>query len=111
MTSPLDGLVNDYLDAHAALEKWKTIADERAAQLIDAIGEGGRHEVKPGVGVRIQRPTRRWSPEHAKLVLLPEQYRMILEPVPSLAKANEVLPAPMVDLCRVPTGRPSVRVI
>jgi hypothetical protein len=108
MASPLDGLVNDYLDAQESLEKWKNRLDELKAEVIRSIGVGNTHSVVPGVGVGVRLPSRRWNVDQARRVLLPEQLLVTLETAPSLAMATANLPAPLVDLCRVPVGNPVV---
>ena len=108
MTSSLDGLVEDYLNAQDALEKWTARLDELKAELVRAIGVGNQHSLTTGGGVGVRPPTRRWNHQQARLVLLPEQLRLTLETLPSLAMAKENLPAPLVDLCRKPVGNPVV---
>lgn len=108
MTSPLDGLVEDYLNAHDALEKWEARLDELKAELIRSIGVGNQHSLRTGGGVGVRPPTRRWNQEQARLVLLPTQLSLAMETVPTLAMAKANLPEPLVDLCRKPVGNPVV---
>lgn len=104
-----DQLVTDYLNAKSAIDKHETIARQVAEQLIAELGIGGRHEVTPGVGVRVQAPVRRFNPELAHAVLTPDQYSAICEPVPTAKLAEAKLPGLLVDQCKVPDSRPTVQ--
>lgn len=106
----LDQLVNDYLDAKAAAEKAADTIKQRGEQIIQALPVGGRHEVVPGVGVRVQAPSMVFNADLARTVLTPEQYLTICESKPT-ATRFKFLPGALVDQCRVPGTKPSVWVL
>lgn len=108
MSADLDSLVNEFLDARAASEKWADIADELREQIVDQVGIGNKHEVARGAGIRVSPPVRRWSVDQARMVLLPDQWTLVHELTPTLAAAQRNLPADLVDLCRVPVGKARV---
>ena len=105
----LDQLVNEYLDCAEGVEKYQARKDELAAILAVKLGPGGRHEIVPGVGVTVARPARRFDPKLAQQVLTSDQLAMISEFTPSATLAAERLPGALVDLCKVSSGRPTVR--
>lgn len=107
----LDGLVNDYLDAKAAIEKHQTIVDQLADQITQRLGVGGRHEVVPGVGVRVQAPAARFDSKKALELLTDEQLRAISVSKPDSTMARKMLPGVLVEQLQVSTGKPSVRVL
>lgn len=106
-----DQLVNDYLDAKAAAEKYGTIITQLAEQIVKELGVGGRHEVVSGVGVRVQAPSATFTAEKAREVLTAEQYQAISDLKPSVKIAERVLPGALVDLCRVPGAKPQVKTL
>lgn len=108
-TDILDGLVYDYLDACEAIDKHTTVKEQLAAQIIDLLGVGGRREVAPGVGVRVQAPPQRFDPAKAKAVLTDEQYQSICEAKPSSTLASKMLPGLLVDQCKTADGKSSLR--
>lgn len=107
----LDGLVGDYLDACEAIEKHTIVKDQLADQIAAALGVGGRHEVVPGVGVRVQAPAARFDARKAGEVLTAEQLASISEAKPSATLAKKLLPGVLVEQCTVASGKPSVRVL
>lgn len=104
-----DQLVNDYLDAKANTEKYAIIIDQLAEQIIREIPVGERHEVLPGVGVRVQAPAMTFDAEVAHQHLTPEQYASICEAKPSAKLAAKMLPGVLVDQCKKPGTKPTVR--
>ena len=107
----LDQLVNEWLDAKAALDKWGTIADEVAEQIIAKLGVGGRHEIMDGIGVRVQGPSNRFDPKKAAEVLDANQYAAICEAKPSATLAKKMLPGVLVEQLTTASGKPSVRAL
>lgn len=105
----LDQLVGDYLDACEAIEKHTTVKEQLAEQIAAKLGVGGRHEIVPGVGVRVQAPAARFDPRQAEKVLTAEQLVAISEAKPSATLAKRLLPGVLVEQCQVATGKPSVR--
>lgn len=102
-----DLLVNRYLDAKAHEEKWHTVAEEAADEIIALVGVGNRYQMGKS-GVRVEPPRRVFRAAQARLVLLPEQLMLASELVPTQAAADAHLPAPLVELCRVPDRRARV---
>jgi hypothetical protein len=105
----LDQLADQYLDAKAGIDKYGNILQQTGEQLVRELGIGGRHETVPGVGVRVQAPSMMFSAAKAREVLTPDQYAAICEPVPSLKLAAQLLPGALLDQCKVPGNKPSVR--
>jgi hypothetical protein len=103
-----DQLVNQWFDAKAAIEKHEKRAKEAAEALIEELGVGGRHETLPGVGVRIQAPSRVFNVDRAREVLTADQFRMICELKPSSPRAQKMLPGLLVDQCKVTGANSSV---
>jgi hypothetical protein len=104
-----DHLVEEWLTAKEGADKHKRIADEAAEALIKELGIGGRHELLPGVGVKVQGPSMRFEDDLAREVLTPEQYASICEPKASSTLAAKMLPGVLVDQCKKPGTKPSVR--
>ncbi len=107
----LDGLVNDWLDATAAIEKHQTHRDQLGQQIAEKLGVGGRHEIVDGVGVRVQAPAARFDAKKATQILSAEQLAAISESKPTAAMAKKMLPGILVEQLTVTTGAPSVRSI
>lgn len=105
----LDGLVTDWLDVQAALEKHGRRKDDLAEQIAARLPIGGRYEIVPGVGVRVQAPAARFDPKKAAEVLAPEQLAAISESKPSATLAKKFLPGVLVEQLTSTTGSPSVR--
>lgn len=105
----LDQLVEDYLNAYAGMEKYQERKDELAAELIAHLGPGSRHEIRPGIGVTIAKPSRRFDAKQAASVLTAEQLAAISEMTPSSTLAADRLPRVLLDLCKISSGKPSVR--
>lgn len=104
-----DHLVNEYLDCRAAAEKYAIRIAELAEQIVRDLGTGGRHEIMPGVGVRVQAPAMTFNADKAREVLTGDQYRSICRLHPDAKVAEQILPGALVDQCRVPGVKPSVR--
>lgn len=105
----LDQLVDQWLDAKSGIDKYNDILKQVQDELVRELGPGGRHETVPGVGVRVQAPAMTFNAEKARTVLTPDQYASICEPVPNLKLAVDRLPGALLDLCKVPGTKPSVR--
>lgn len=103
-----DQLVNDWLDAKAAADKYKQMLEQLNEQLIRELGVGGRHEVLPGVGVRVQAPAMKFNAAKAREELTEAQYLSICVPTPSVALADLNLPGVLREKCKVPNAKPSV---
>lgn len=105
----LDGLVNDWLTHKESIDKHQEICDQIAAQIVDKLPPGSKHEVAPGVGVRVQAPSARFDAAKAAEILSPEQLSAISEAKPSVTLARKFLPGALVEQCQVAVGKPSVR--
>jgi hypothetical protein len=108
-TTKLDQLVDQWLDAKAGIDKYEDILRQAQEELVRELGVGGRHETAPGVGVRVQAPAMTFNADKARSVLTPDQYASICEPVPSIKLAAQRLPGVLLDACKVPGTKPSVR--
>lgn len=104
-----DQLVNEYLDAKAAAEKYAEIINQLAEAIVKEIGTGNRHEIMPGVGVRVQAPAMSFNAAKAKQVLTAAQFHSCCESKPSATLAVKMLPGALLDQCKVPGEKPSVR--
>ena len=104
----LDQVVEEYMNILADEEKTKIRKREIADLLLRKLPIGGRHEVHPGVGIRIQRPANRFKADKAREVLTAEQLAAISETVPSSKLAQDLLPPVLYDQLTVPDARPSV---
>jgi hypothetical protein len=104
----LAALVNDYLDLIEATEKNARRKEELTAEIVAKVPPGGKVEVLPGVGIRVQHPARRWSDTEAEKILTADQLALITVTKLSGTKAADMLPGALVDLCKVPGTRPTV---
>lgn len=107
----LDGLVNDYLTHKEAIDKHTVMCEQLGAQIVDALGVGGRHEIMPGVGVRVQAPAQRFDAKKAADILTAEQLASISEAKPSATLAKKFLPGVLVEQLTSPAGKPTVRAL
>lgn len=107
----LDQVVEEYLDILADEEKTKIRKREIADLLTKKLGIGGRHEVRPGAGIRVQRPANRFKADKAREVLTADQLAAISENVPSSKLAQDLLPPVLYDQLTVPDSRPSVHML
>lgn len=105
----LKGLVEDYLDAASAIDKHQEIKDQLADQILQRLQPGQKFETQPGVGVRVQLPSRRWNDQRAREMLTDEQWNAIQFARPSQQIAKSVLPGALLDLCKVPDEKPTLR--
>ena len=105
----LKGLVEDYLDALSGIDKHETTRKQLAEQILQRLQPGQRFETQPGIGVRVQQPTRRWNDERAKEILTDEQWKAIQFPRPSAQIAKSVLPGALFELCKLPDDQPTLR--
>lgn len=104
-------LVQDYLDVKEAIEKHTERLAQLAAQIRDALPIGDRHEIVPGVGVRVQAPARRFSADLAASTLDAGLIDAITVPTVSGAKAKQILPPALYEACCEANGDPTVRVL
>lgn len=107
----LDQVVEEYLDILADEEKTKIRKREIADLLTKKLGIGGRHAVRPGAGIRVQRPANRFKADKAREVLTADQLAAISENVPSSKLAQDLLPPVLYDQLTVPDSRPSVHML
>jgi hypothetical protein len=107
----LDTLVRHYLVLRQEAQDWAKARDEAAEAVLGAMAAGESYETEPGVGVRVQAPSRRFDPALARQLLPPDLYASICVSVPDVKLAEARLPGDLVDQCRRQTGRPSLRVL
>ena len=107
----LDQIVEEYLDIVSDEEKTKIRKREIADLLIRKLGIGGRHSVRPGAGIRVQRPANRFKVDKAREVLTDDQLAAISELKPSSDLAKALLPPVLYDQLTAPDARPSVHVL
>lgn len=107
----LDQIVDEYLDLLADEEKTRNRKREIADLLIRRLGVGGRHSVRPGAGIRVQRPASVFKADKAREVLDDTQLAAISEARPSPELARQLLPPVLYDQLTVPNARPSVHVV
>jgi hypothetical protein len=104
----LAALVNDYIDVLEALIKDTRRKEELAAEIVAKVPPGTKVELLPGVGIRVQHPSRRFDAARAEQILTAEQWASIQESKPSSKLAERNLPGALVDLCRVAGSKPTV---
>lgn len=109
--STIAELVNERLELASQIKFDTTRLADIDAEIVKHVPTGERFELAEGVGVRVQAPSATFSVGRARDVLTPEQFAMISESKPSVALAKQFLPGAILDLCYVPGGKPSVRVI
>jgi hypothetical protein len=107
----LTGLVNDYLDALSGIDKHTKTKEQLAEQILQRLQPGQRFETQPGIGVRVQQPSRKWNEERARELLTDEQWKAIQFPRPSSQIAHSVLTGALFEACKVPEGKPSLRTL
>jgi hypothetical protein len=104
-------LATEYLTAMEQAAKHAAIAKDLAAMLLDLVPVGESVEIVPGVGIKVQAPSRRFDGEVARELLTDEEFEAICELVPSVKLARKLLPGNTVDMMSPATGRPSVRIL
>jgi hypothetical protein len=107
----LRGLVEDYLDAVSGLDKYRTMKDQLADQILARAKPGQKIEVQPGIGVRVQAPARRFDEAKAREVLSAAEFDAICVAKVSSQVASQVLPGALLDLCKTPGTKASVVVL
>ena len=111
MNTELSTLIADYLNAKAAREKIDAQLGEISELILSRVAEGEKAELEPGVGIRVQRPNRRFDQAIAIQILTPEQIMGITTTVIDREKAKDILPGALYDQCTRPVGQPSVRAL
>jgi hypothetical protein len=111
MHAELATLVADYLDRKAAKEKIEAELAEISELILKRVAEGEKAELEPGVGIRVQRPNKRFDPLLAQQILTGEQWAAILAAVPSATLAQKVLPGALYEQCTRLAGQASVRAL
>ena len=107
----LDQIVEEYLDIVSDEEMTKIRKREIADVLIRKLGIGGRHSVRPGAGIRVQRPANVFKADKAREGLTDEQLAAFSEPRPVPELARDLLPPVLYRQLTVPQSRPSVHVL
>lgn len=108
-------LVEDYLAVQGRIKEGGELLKTLGDQIIEQLGTGGRVELKPGVGVRVQGPSGTFNAEKAKKVLTAEQLAAISDTVTTTVttisgdKAKALFPPPLFDLCKVYGTKPFVK--
>ena len=101
-------LVSEWLTLKEEQDKRAQQMEELTAFILRRVDPGEAVEILPGVGVRVQGPTRRFNADLARELLDDEDFESICEVVPSVKLLRQALPD-MVDLCCPATGRAFLR--
>lgn len=104
-----EALVNAYLDLKATIERHTNDLTHLKQQIIATIAEGDTVEVAPGVGIRVQAGSRKWSETVARQVLTAEQVERFSVPKLDAKLAQKELPPALYDACKGEPEAPSVR--